>query len=239
MTREANAPWRDRETLYKKYWVEEKTCDEIGDELGCSGRTVSTWLQKHDIETRTKNDYVSGPWRDKDTLEELFIDQGLTSYEVADELGCSQNCIMRWLHRYGIEREHPWKDEETLRELYIERQMTTYEIGDKFDVSATTIGAALKRHGIPRRRQHPTFYTDVHGYERVHHQHEYNVTPMAVHRMVALAQGDLTFEEFATGEKNVHHKNGIKWDNRPENLEVMTREEHSRHHGIERGGLNG
>lgn len=239
MTKETNAPWQDEGVLRQKYWDERKTCDEIGDELGCSGRTVSTWLQKHDIETRGPEDYNDGPWRDKERLERLFVDQGRTSYEIADKLGCSQNCIMRWLHRFGIEREQPWKDKDTLKRLYVDEQMTTYEIGDKFGVSNTAIGRALKDHGIRRRKQLPTFYTDNRGYERIHHQHDHVVTPMAVHRLTALAHDKLSFSEFASGEMDVHHKNGIPWDNRPGNLEAMPHDEHSRRHGIERGGLNG
>jgi hypothetical protein len=31
-------------------------------------------------------------------------------------------------------------------------------------------------------------------------------------------------------DKVVHHKNDIKWDNRPKNLELMTASEHTTYH---------
>ncbi|WP_394297586.1 HNH endonuclease [Halorubrum sp. BV1] len=33
---------------------------------------------------------------------------------------------------------------------------------------------------------------------------------------------------------DVHHQNGIPWDNRPENIELISKEEHDRHHANER-----
>ena len=46
------------------------------------------------------------------------------------------------------------------------------------------------------------------------------------HRLIAIK----IFGEDACRGKIVHHKNGDKRDNRPENLELMTRSEHMKHH---------
>lgn len=47
------------------------------------------------------------------------------------------------------------------------------------------------------------------------------------HRVVAekILERDLLLGEI------VHHKNGKRWDNRPENLEVMNKSDHAKLHG--------
>lgn len=47
-----------------------------------------------------------------------------------------------------------------------------------------------------------------------------------VHRLMMVAEEGFD----ALEDKVVHHKNHIPWDNRTENLELMSRAEHSSHH---------
>jgi len=45
-----------------------------------------------------------------------------------------------------------------------------------------------------------------------------------IHRLVAVAEYGFD----AVVDKEIHHKNGMPWDNRPENLEPLSKEEHRR-----------
>ena len=45
-------PWRDEDTLRELYIEKDLTVHQVGDRLGCSGRTISEWLRRKDIETR-------------------------------------------------------------------------------------------------------------------------------------------------------------------------------------------
>lgn len=48
-----------------------------------------------------------------------------------------------------------------------------------------------------------------------------------LHRLSAYADGEI---DSLWSEKHIHHINGDKWDNRPENLAAVDPAEHSRYH---------
>lgn len=48
--------------------------------------------------------YDNAPWRDAQILRRLYHSEGMDSYEVADELSCSQSAVLKWMDRFGIER---------------------------------------------------------------------------------------------------------------------------------------
>lgn len=136
----------------------------------------------------------------------------------------------------------PWRVEGILRELYVERELSQPEIGDRLGCSGKTISRWMKRHGIAARSQQQASCLAVgtpyarlttdggHPIWRDHHDAgETGQTIVYVHQLLAIAEGGDPYEIFRE-ETDIHHKNGIPWDNRPANITVMSHKEHTRHH---------
>ncbi|AFH22156.1 hypothetical protein OSG_eHP18_00230 [environmental Halophage eHP-18] len=70
---------------------------------------------------------------------------------------------------------------------------------------------------------HGTFFRGSSGYYMFRGGDNCDYVP--IHRLVAVAEYGVK----ATENKQIHHKNGVKWDNRPENLICMSNSEHQRH----------
>ena len=121
-------------------------------------------------------------------------------------------------------------NEDVLRELYWDKDMSIKEIAEKFDVGYTTIHSWMKENNVERRtacQNKPVHHRiDNSGYEiwethscGTHHS-------VRVHRLQMVAEEGIE----AVKGMEVHHKNTIKWDNRPSNLELLTSEEHTTIH---------
>jgi len=128
-----------------------------------------------------------------------------------------------------------YRDEETLRQLYVKDGMTLDEIAEKAGVAQTTIRRWMVRNGIDRRGGGPgvvpwaTYDTDTMGYERWKVRDGENHTVVRVHQLLAIAKGTEANTIFG-GDTHVHHRNGVPWDNRPENIQVTTNSEHISKH---------
>ena len=135
--------------------------------------------------------------------------------------------------------EKPWQDEDTLRELYHEKRMSQQEISDHFDndITQAGIGYWLDKLGIEKRtrsesakirwlNEQPCFRTDDNGYELVETWLGEDLSKVLLHRLLAVHK--YGYDEVCG--KVVHHKNDVPWDNRPDNIELMTAAEHATHH---------
>lgn len=131
-----------------------------------------------------------------------------------------------WMH--DITKEY--QDPDILRNLYYKKGMMVKEIAEKLDSSPTTILRYMEKNGIERRKlckhQQPVHLRWKDGYRVWATKMEGEQRTVRVHRLVAVAKYGID----AVKDMYVHHKNGIRWDNRNQNLELMTPSNHSRHH---------
>lgn len=101
--------------------------------------------------------------------------------------------------------------------------ITDEELVDK-DVRMVREAEALLI-GFPEKV--PPFGHSTRGYEWwQHNPKEGENYKVYVHRLLAVSE----YGYESVKDKSVHHRNGIVWDNRPENIEVMSPEEHAKLH---------
>lgn len=150
-------------------------------------------------------------YRDRDWLYEKYHGERLSSADIADLCDCHKSTILRWLDEHGIEKrtqseatEAEWEGDEERRE--------------EFRLNVQPLGA---RAGGWRRRVMP-FGTTKEGYEKW----KSNGEEFSVHRLLAIAE----YGADAVAGKHVHHRNELKWDNRPSNIELRDPGDHVRHH---------
>ena len=125
-------------------------------------------------------------------------------------------------HR-SVSHDTPIDDPEELRQLITEEKLSTTEIGERYGFGRDAIVRRLNKFDIPPLQEiQVTLREDERGYQQWITTHENESYVCYVHRLLAVSE--YGFE--AVSENIVHHKNGLKWDNRPENIEIMTQSEH-------------
>lgn len=223
-----------QDALWQMYWVDGLSLRDIADRLGVSSATILRRMEEFGIGRRTqKPDPIP-----KAELANLRGEQGLTELEIAEELNCKRSKVRYWLKRYDI--QHPLKQltPEILRRLYWEDGMKISEIADEFSISEEPIRRRMEDYNIERRSSadykwvnRASFGHDTRGYERwTATNGKYEKDRFRVHRLAAVAW----FGVDKVAGSVVHHKNGITWDNREENLEVMSASDHAKLHAEER-----
>jgi hypothetical protein len=128
-------------------------------------------------------------------------------------------------------------DPDTLRTLYHDEGLSLAEIAERSTVTHQSISYHFDKHDIERRNrveasryasreEYASFGMASNGYELWRDFWDGSRDRMLVHRLLAVAE----YGADEVADKVVHHKNNIRWDNRPDNIELMTPSEHAIHH---------
>lgn len=132
-------------------------------------------------------------------------------------------------------------DPETVRKLYCDRRMSIAEVAQELDASERPVRRAMRAAGIeprhsgpcPRKNPRPRkIRQDPFGYlleHRPEHPHAESNGYVRQHRLVLEAK----LGRFLDPKEDVHHIDGDKSNNHPDNLELMaSRGDHVRHHNL-------
>ena len=136
----------------------------------------------------------------------------------------------------GAGHNKPWMDKDNLESEYIEKGRPATELSDEWGCDKKTIYNWLDKFGFDRRdaghycrKEYVNYNTSPAGYERWQlNAGEDRGRTVSVHRLAAVAW----FGIESVAGKHVHHKNGVKWDNRKENVELLEASEHMRLHQV-------
>lgn len=174
---------------------------------------------------------------DKGTLERLYVDGGFSEYKIARLSDETQGKVSSSLRKHGIIRPEDVRfSERELSQHYIADGKTIQETADELGTSKITVDRHLRYHGIKKtiseaqadryRGEPATFRTNPKGYEEWGLRQVDGGGQVLVHRLVAVAECGFD----AVEDMQVHHENGVPWDNRPENLELTTLRDHIKKH---------
>ena len=120
-----------------------------------------------------------------------------------------------------------YRDEEWLRDKIRNDGLYDREIASICDVSQSTISTWRRKFDIPTARSlEPIRTCDINGYVGWSPKVNGNSYTVYVHRLLAVAEYGVE----AVANNHVHHKNEIRWDNRPENIGLKSPRKHADHH---------
>ncbi|SEO72827.1 HNH endonuclease [Halorientalis persicus] len=151
--------------------------------------------------TDTQESPDTKPWRDESILRELYHGRGQTTREIADELGCTNGTVSTWLDKHDIETRENW-------------------------TAGVEAAKRVNRVEYVQQRTLPAGYEYWASKEGEDRTNEI----VYVHRLLAVAEYGFD----AVADADVHHENGIQWDNRPANIRPIDKADHTRSHNSNR-----
>lgn len=145
-----------RELLYKLYVTDGMLMREVAKKLGCGQTSIANEIKRNCITERHSTSARRKLLFTRDQLHSFYVEQKLSSRQIAKLVGGHKGNVRYWLKKYGIPRRAGGKirreiDKRRLRRLYLKEEMPIRLIAEEFGVSVSLVYNRLKRFGIIRK----------------------------------------------------------------------------------------
>lgn len=132
----------------------------------------------------------------------------------------------------------PWHKEERLVEMYVNRGLTMEEVADEWGCSVSTVSDWLAEYGVGSRGAPGVhWYEGADGYCELRVGNGDESVRIGEHVLAALVENPAG--EVFSSDTVAHHRDKWRFDNRPENVQVLDSSDHLRLHSCEVWGVDG
>lgn len=144
-----------KDELARVYLDEGLSIEECAEYFGCSTSPIEGRLRSYDIPVRNRGNQPMDV--SYDVLYNLYVKEGMTTVEVAEELDCHPSTVGKKLQEHDIPTTGPNHGrsidipEEELVRLYIDEERTTYEIAEYYDCDPTVVERRLEWYDVEIR----------------------------------------------------------------------------------------
>ena len=180
--------------FYNMCIVENKSIGDIASIYYVSESTVKAQMFKVGFSLMKERKKARKEKATKENLEDLYFNQGLTEYAIAQHLGIGRNYISKKFQEYGIHKTSKYAHitKEVLEDLYVEQNVAPCYIAEKLDCPPEVVQSKIKKFNL---RKHKT-EEDIKAYRAKAYEKSLNIQR---------SKGEKELQElFPTPFHNVH-----------------------------------